>query len=172
MSSRTMEIDEASQYESSNGVDCGRVGSKNDDEPVSLEAEVEKKDALIFGSHESTMPAITTRDLSSIPKDNINLSIIQFRLPNLMGRGRRFLLFLLKPVLLWHGGAALGGLTLHLDGLALVRLQVLGDVGLLGRRRGLGEGERLYVALGVVGLEWRRLVGLELLEVHVLHQVG
>lgn len=86
---------------------------------------------------------------------------------------RRLLLgLLLEPVIFLSGsgGSALG-LALDLDGAGLVRLELLGDVRLLG---GLGRGGRrplLYVPLCVAGLDRRRLVALEFAEVQVLNEV-
>lgn len=79
---------------------------------------------------------------------------------------------LLKPVLLGGRGAGVSGLALDLRHLALVGLQLAGNVGLLGRWGSLGQGELLDVALGVGGLDGGGLVGLELLEVQVLDEVG
>ena len=70
------------------------------------------------------------------------------------------------------GSTALGGLTLNLDLLGLVCAELAGNVGLLGRSRGLGKRELLDLALGVGGLDGRRLVGLELAEVEVLDEIG
>lgn len=74
-------------------------------------------------------------------------------------------------------GAALGGLgggvlALNLDGHVLVLLEVAGEVRLLGGGGRLGDGEGLDLALGVRGLDLGGLVGLELLEVEVLDEVG
>jgi hypothetical protein len=86
---------------------------------------------------------------------------------------RRLLLgLLLEPVIFLSGsgGSALG-LALDLDGAGLVRLELVGDVRLLG---GLGRGGRrplLYVSLRVAGLDRRCLVALELAEVQVLNEV-
>jgi hypothetical protein len=79
---------------------------------------------------------------------------------------------LLEPVILLSGsgGSALG-LALDLDGAGLVRLELVGDVRLLG---GLGWGGRrplLYVSVRVAGLDRRRLVALEFAEVQVLNEV-
>ena len=85
------------------------------------------------------------------------------------------LLLGLEPVGRRGGGGlgAVGGvLALDLHGHALVLLQVAGEVGLLGRVRGLGEGEGLDLALGVRFLDGWDLVGLELLEVEILDEVG
>jgi hypothetical protein len=79
---------------------------------------------------------------------------------------------LLKPVLLNRCCAGLARLALNLGHLALVGLKLAGNVGLLGRWGSLGEGELLNVTLGVGGLDGGCLVGLELLEVHVLDEVG
>lgn len=82
------------------------------------------------------------------------------------------LLGLLKPVLLHGRRAGLTRLALNLGHLALVGLELASNVGLLGRSGSLGQGELLNVALGVGGLDGGRLVGLQLLEVHVLDEVG
>lgn len=87
--------------------------------------------------------------------------------------GRSGLLLLLEPVLLGERSAVLAGSrTLDIDRLRLVCVQLARNVGLLGGGRGLGDGECLDVALGIVGLDLRDLVGLELAEVQVLHQIG
>lgn len=72
------------------------------------------------------------------------------------------------------GGAVDGGgvLALDLDGHALVLLEVVGEVGFLGRLRGLGGDEGLDLADRVGVLDGRDLVGLELLEVQLLDEVG
>lgn len=65
-----------------------------------------------------------------------------------------------------------GGLTLNLNILALVGLQIVGKVGLLG---GLGRsrsGELLDVGLSIAGLDGRGLVRLELAQVELLNGVG
>jgi hypothetical protein len=80
---------------------------------------------------------------------------------------------LLKPVLLNRRGTALRRRsTLNLDNLGVVRLQVVGNVALFRRRRGLGNGELVDVALGIGGLDLRGLVGLQLAEVQVLDKIG
>ena len=78
---------------------------------------------------------------------------------------------LLEPVLLHGCGAGLS-LALDLGHLALVGLELAGDVGLLGRRGSGGDAELLHLALGVRGFDGGRLVGLQLLEVQVLDDVG
>jgi hypothetical protein len=78
---------------------------------------------------------------------------------------------LLEPVLL-DGGAAGLGLALDLGHLALVGLELAGNVGLLGRGGSGGDAELLHVALGVRGLDGGRFVGFQLLEVEVLDDVG
>lgn len=88
-----------------------------------------------------------------------------------MSRGS-LLLLLLEPVLFRQRGAILRHGTLNVDRLCLVRLQLACNVRLLGGRRGCRDGELLDMALGVGGLDLRGLVGLELAEVQVLHQVG
>jgi len=86
------------------------------------------------------------------------------------------LVLLDQPVLDDGLGAALGGgggvLALDLDGHALVLLQRGRQVGLLGRGGGLGHGEGGHLAGGVGLLDGRGLVGLELLEVELLDEVG
>jgi hypothetical protein len=87
----------------------------------------------------------------------------------------RLLVFLsLEPVGNLGGTGSLGGgvLALDLNGHALVLLQVAGKVGLLGGRGGLGDAEGLDVALGIGLLDGGDLVGLELLEVKLLDEVG
>lgn len=73
-------------------------------------------------------------------------------------------------------GLAVGGsggvLALDLDGHALVLLQASGEVRLLGGLGGGGDGEGLDLALGVGLLDGGGLVGLELLEVELLDEVG
>lgn len=81
----------------------------------------------------------------------------------------------LEPV--GQGGASggvdrSGVLALDLDGHALVLLQVVGEVGLLGRLGGLGGDEGLDLADRVGVLDGRDLVGLELLQVKLLNEVG
>lgn len=79
---------------------------------------------------------------------------------------------LLKPALFNGGGLTGGGLTLNLNILALVGLQIVGKVGLLG---GLGRsrsGELLDVGLSIAGLDGRGLVRLELAQVELLNGVG
>lgn len=72
------------------------------------------------------------------------------------------------------GGLAGGGslLALDLDGHVLVLLEAAGKVGLLGGCGGLGGVEDLNLTLRVGGLDGRDLVGLELLEVELLDEVG
>lgn len=85
------------------------------------------------------------------------------------------LLLGLEPVRqLGDAGGSLGGgvLTLDLNGHGLVRLEAVGEVGLLGGGGGLGHGEDLDLALGVGLLDGGGLVGLELLEVQLLDEVG
>jgi hypothetical protein len=78
---------------------------------------------------------------------------------------------LLEPVLL-HGRRAGLGLALDLGHLALVGLELAGNVGLLGGGGRGGDAELLHVALGVGGLDGGRFVGFQLLEVEVLDDVG
>lgn len=85
------------------------------------------------------------------------------------------LLLLDEPVLDDGGGLGAGGtglLALDLDGHALVLLEAAGEVGLLGGLGGLGQAEGGDVALGVGLLDGGGLVGLELLEVELLDEVG
>jgi hypothetical protein len=87
---------------------------------------------------------------------------------------RLFVLLSLEPVGSRGGTGSLGRsvLALDLNGHALILLQVAGKVGLLGRRGGLGDAEGLDVALGIGLLDGGDLVGLELLEVKLLDEVG
>ena len=87
---------------------------------------------------------------------------------------RLVVLLSLEPVGSRGGTGSLGRgvLALDLNGHALVLLQVAGKVGLLGGRRGLGDAEGLDVALGIGLLDGGDLVGLELLEVKLLDEVG
>ena len=78
---------------------------------------------------------------------------------------------LLEPVLL-HGRRAGLSLALDLGHLALVGLELAGDVGLLGGWGSGGDAELLHLALGVRGLDGGRFVGFQLLEVQVLDDVG
>lgn len=85
------------------------------------------------------------------------------------------LLLLLKPVPRGRLPAGAGGgrlAALDIDGHALVLLERRREVGLLGGGGGLGGREGLDVALGVGGLQGGGLVGLELLEVELLDEVG
>ncbi|KAF3072119.1 hypothetical protein CFAM422_005860 [Trichoderma lentiforme] len=85
------------------------------------------------------------------------------------------LLLGLEPVRqLSNTSGGLGGsiLTLDLNGHGLVGLEVVGQVSLLGRGRGLGHGEDLDLALSIGLLDGGGLVGLELLEVELLDEVG
>lgn len=88
--------------------------------------------------------------------------------------GGLVVLLLDQPVLNDRGGGAGGNglLTLDLDGHGLVLLQAAGEVGLLGRLGGLGGGEGLDLADGVGLLDGSGLVGLELLQVQLLDEVG
>jgi hypothetical protein len=84
------------------------------------------------------------------------------------------LLLLDEPVL--DDGGRLAGisaiLTLNLDGHVLVFLQAGGKVGLLGRLGGFRKGEGGDLADGIGVLNGGGLVGLELLEVELLDEVG
>lgn len=80
--------------------------------------------------------------------------------------------FLLEPALLNRSSLTGSGLALDFDILALVGLQFIGKVGLLG---GLGRSrnrELLDVGLSVAGLDRGGLVGLELFQVELLNEVG
>ena len=81
------------------------------------------------------------------------------------------LLWLLEPILLWGGNTALS-LSLNLDGGVLVCLQLLGDISLLWGGWWLGWVELEDGALGVGGLDRGWLVGLELLKVELLDEIG
>jgi hypothetical protein len=87
---------------------------------------------------------------------------------------RLLILLGLEPVGNLWGASALGGgvLALNLDSHALVLLQVAGEVSLLGGGGGLGDVEGLDVALGIGLLDDGDLVGLELLKVKLLDEVG
>lgn len=85
--------------------------------------------------------------------------------------GRSLVFLLNEPVLLNRRGLTAGGLTLNLNLLALVGLQLVGEVGLLRRLGSLGDSEFLDVSLGVTGLDGGRLVGLQLAEVELLDGV-
>lgn len=84
-------------------------------------------------------------------------------------------LLLDKPGLGSLGGPGGGGIdrgALDFDSHRLILLKRAGKVGLLGGGGGLGEVESLDVALGVGVLDRGRLVGLELLEVELLDEIG
>lgn len=88
---------------------------------------------------------------------------------------RLIILLSLEPVRGLGGtGGGLGGnvLALNLDGHGLVGGEVAGEVGLLGGNGGLGLVEGLDLANGVRGLDNGGLVGVELLEVQLLDEVG
>lgn len=88
---------------------------------------------------------------------------------------RLVILLSLEPVRGLGGtGGGLGGnvLALNLDGHSLVGGEVAGEVGLLGGNGGLGLVEGLDLANGVRGLDGGGLVGVELLEVQLLDEVG
>lgn len=93
---------------------------------------------------------------------------------NLVAVGVLLLFLLNEPVL--DGGGRLAGLstlgTLHLDCHRLVLLKAGGEVGLLGGLGGLGEVEGGDLADGVGLLDRGGLVGLELLQVELLDEVG
>lgn len=86
---------------------------------------------------------------------------------------RLVLLLGLKPVSNL-GGTGLGRavLALNLNGHALVLLQVAGEVGLLWGGRCLGDVEGLDVTLSIGLLDGGDLVGLELLQIKLLDEVG
>lgn len=90
---------------------------------------------------------------------------------NLVSGSSLVFLLLNEPVLLNRGGLTAGGLTLNLNLLALVGLQLVGEVGLFGRLGSLGDGKFLDVGLGVTGLDGGGLVGLQLAEVELLDRV-
>jgi hypothetical protein len=63
-------------------------------------------------------------------------------------------------------------LSLNFHSRSFVRLQLVRNIGLFG---GLGWGrllEFLDLSFGIVGLDGRRFVGLQLLEVEVLDEIG
>jgi hypothetical protein len=83
------------------------------------------------------------------------------------------LLLLDKPILDDGGLTGSEALrSLNIDGQCLVLLEAGGKVGLLGGLGGLGEGEGGDLADGVGLLDGCGLVGLELLEVELLDEVG
>lgn len=87
--------------------------------------------------------------------------------------GLGLLLLGLEPVGESGGLAGSGDvLALDLDGQLLVLLEAAGEVGLLGGLRGGGGAEGLDLADGVGVLDGGGLVGLELLEVELLDEVG
>lgn len=86
--------------------------------------------------------------------------------------GGSWLFLLLEPALLDGGGLTSGGLTLHLDLLGFVVLQLVGNAGLLRRWWRLGSRELLDVGFRVTGLDGGGLVGAELTQVEVLDGVG
>ena len=92
-------------------------------------------------------------------------------LGRLVGAG--LVLLGLEPVGELGGLGGSGGvLALDLNGHVLVLLEAAGEVGLLGGLGGLGGGKGLDLALGVGLLDGGSLVGLELLEVELLDEVG
>lgn len=82
------------------------------------------------------------------------------------------LLWLLEPILLGDSSGTSLGLSLDLNGGILVCLQLLGDISLLWGSWWLRWVELEDGALGVGGLDGGWLVGLELLEVKVLDEIG
>lgn len=120
------------------------------------------------------------RCLSPVPIGSLcGVSYSQLpRLPTraayLVAVGVLLLVLLDQPVLNCGGGLAGGGglVALYLDGHVLVLLQRGGEVGLFGGLGGLGLVEGQDLALGVVGLECRCLVGLEFFQVQFLDEVG
>lgn len=108
-------------------------------------------------------------------EDPLALCVWCRHMTNLVAVGVLLLVLLDEPVLDSGGGGTAGTgilLTLDLDGHALVLLERGGEVSLLGRLGGLGllEGEDL--ALGVGVLDGWYLVGLELLQVEFLNEIG
>jgi hypothetical protein len=86
---------------------------------------------------------------------------------------RSCLIFLLlKPALFLRSGLTGSSLALDLDLLAFVRFQLIGDVTLFGRWRGLRDREFLDVSFGITGLGWGGLVAAQFTEVEVLNRVG
>lgn len=93
-------------------------------------------------------------------------------MPDLVGGGN-VLLVLNEPVLDNGGGVGRNALVaLNLDTHALVLLQAGGQVGLFGGLGSLGGVEDLDLADRVGLLDGGGLVGLELLEVELLDEVG
>lgn len=86
--------------------------------------------------------------------------------------GSRGLILLLEPALLNRGGLTGSRLAFNLNFLALVGLQTVGQVGLLGGLGRLGGSELVDMSLSVTGLDGLGLVGLELAEVQLLNRVG
>lgn len=103
-----------------------------------------------------------SQDSLCVPKGKKNALVVSL-----------ILLLSLKPVGNL-GGTGLGRavLALNLNGHALVLLQVAGEVGLLGGGRCLGDVECLNVALSIGLLDGGDLVGLELLQIKLLDEVG
>lgn len=88
-----------------------------------------------------------------------------------MSSGGSLFLLLDQPALLSRSGLTGGSLALDLDLLALVGSQLVGEVGLFGRLRSLGDGELLDVGFCVTGLGGGGLVSLDLAEVELLDGV-
>jgi hypothetical protein len=82
------------------------------------------------------------------------------------------LLWLLEPVMLSLNCGTGIGLALNLDSHGLVCLQLIGDISLLWGLWRSWWVELLDVALGLGGLDWDWLVGLQLLKVKVLNNIG
>ena len=85
------------------------------------------------------------------------------------------IILLLKPILRQGTRIRLcgGGIgALDFNGHGFVLLEAACQIGLLGGGRGFGSGKGLDVALGVGVLDGGGLVGLELLEVEFLDEVG
>lgn len=89
-----------------------------------------------------------------------------------MSSGVSLLLILLKPTLLLGRLLTRNSLTLNLNSLGLVSLQIAGKAGLFGGWRGLGSGEFLDLSFGFTGFGGLGLIGAEFAEVEVLDGVG
>lgn len=86
----------------------------------------------------------------------------------------RFGLFFLldKPILLNGCCAGIARRALDFWGRLLVFLKTALEICLFWGLWWLWDGELLHLALGIIGLQWSWLVGLELLQVHVLDEIG
>lgn len=89
----------------------------------------------------------------------------------LVSSGGGLFLLLDQPALLSRSSLTGGSLALDFDFLVLVGAQLVGEVGLFGRLRSLGDGELLDVSVGVTGLGGSGLVSLNLAEVELLDGV-